>query len=105
MTKWCWLCQETGIDYSHFNAANGKKCANKLWEATNEDHEAQVRAALEDNNDDEMPGLVDVDGPAVGDINVVQGDVGGPIRPPILRQQVNDLDPWNPNNPVPQGWE
>lgn len=30
-TKWCWLCNEINIDYSHYNPNNNKKCANKLW--------------------------------------------------------------------------
>jgi len=30
--KWCWLCQETGINYGHFNEKNATRCANKLWE-------------------------------------------------------------------------
>ena len=30
--KWCWLCSETKIDYSHFNSNGKNKCANKLWE-------------------------------------------------------------------------
>lgn len=30
--KWCWLCGEIGIDYDHFNIANGGSCGNRLWE-------------------------------------------------------------------------
>jgi hypothetical protein len=29
--KWCWLCQESGIDYGHFNEKNSTSCANKLY--------------------------------------------------------------------------
>ena len=32
--KWCWLCQETNIDYSHFNSEGVNPCSNRLWEGT-----------------------------------------------------------------------
>ena len=30
--KWCWLCQDISIDYSHFNSFGQNPCANRLWE-------------------------------------------------------------------------
>lgn len=33
-TKWCWLCNESGIDYSHFNSQGSNPCANMLWKGT-----------------------------------------------------------------------
>lgn len=30
-TKWCWLCDQTNIDYDHFNSKAKNPCANKLW--------------------------------------------------------------------------
>lgn len=30
--KWCWLCEEANIDYTHFNSTATTRCANKLWE-------------------------------------------------------------------------
>lgn len=33
--KWCWLCQDVGIDYSHYNSENETGCGNKLWFGTN----------------------------------------------------------------------
>ena len=33
--KYCWLCLEMDIDYSHFNSLSTNKCANKLWEGVN----------------------------------------------------------------------
>lgn len=32
--KWCWLCNEIGIGYEHFNEKNKTRCSNKLWEGT-----------------------------------------------------------------------
>jgi hypothetical protein len=29
--KFCWLCMEKSIDYSHYNPLNNSKCANMLW--------------------------------------------------------------------------
>lgn len=31
---WCWLCETTNIDYSHYNEKNASKCSNKLWKGT-----------------------------------------------------------------------
>ena len=30
--KWCWLCNDTNIDYNHFNENNTTGCSNRLWE-------------------------------------------------------------------------
>jgi hypothetical protein len=54
------LCQKVGIDYDHFNVNKGGTCGNKLWEGTG-NHDAEVRAALE--NDDDLPDLIDEDDP------------------------------------------
>lgn len=29
---WCWLCDEIGVDYPHYNADNNDRCSGKLWE-------------------------------------------------------------------------
>lgn len=33
--KWCWLCQEVGISYDHFNMESTNPCSSKLWEGVN----------------------------------------------------------------------
>ena len=30
--RWCWLCQATDVDYSHYDPANPSSCSNRLWE-------------------------------------------------------------------------
>lgn len=32
--KFCWLCGECNIDYSHYNVNRNQKCSNRLWEGT-----------------------------------------------------------------------
>ena len=33
--KWCWICKEKEISYSHYNSMNSNSsCSNKLWEGT-----------------------------------------------------------------------
>ena len=32
--KWCWLCGEDNVSYSHFNTQGTGPCASRLWEGT-----------------------------------------------------------------------
>ena len=32
--RWCWLCREMNIDYSHYNPNSKTRCGNRLWEGT-----------------------------------------------------------------------
>jgi hypothetical protein len=34
--KWCWICLETNIDYSHFNSDGVGICNGRLWEGVDE---------------------------------------------------------------------
>ena len=33
-TRWCWLCGETDVSYTHFNSEGKNPCAKRLWEGT-----------------------------------------------------------------------
>jgi hypothetical protein len=40
--KYCWLCLEMNIDYSHFNSYGDNACANRLWEGASMDVDVDV---------------------------------------------------------------
>jgi hypothetical protein len=37
LSKWCWLCGEKIMDYSHFRMEGGNKCAGRLFEGVDVD--------------------------------------------------------------------
>jgi hypothetical protein len=40
-SKWCWICQAVGIDYSHYNSLGVGGCSGKLWLGTGEGNEEE----------------------------------------------------------------
>jgi hypothetical protein len=38
--KWCWICQESNIDYGHYNSSGVGQCKGKLWLGVDENGNA-----------------------------------------------------------------
>jgi hypothetical protein len=82
--RWCWICLETDIDYSHFNSGGVGECNGRLWEGVDENGNDILDPNVNDENGNDIldPNVNHENGNDILDPNVNdENNVGQPNIP------------------------